>query len=203
MKQSSQSESFQNFNTTADSSNEKKETSSQYLLMAADAVIKRMLTSANSSQTNDFSTNISVRESNLKTSECYTWKKEDIEHILNLPPLKKPPHSRVSLHALQEWEGYIVSIEEDEFVARLIDITAGEKYETEEATIPLEEISEYDRTNLELGSIFRWVIGYECLSGGTRKRVSEIVFRDFPRLTKSELQASKEWAREILAEFTS
>ena len=57
---------------------------------------------------------------------------------------------------LQEWEGYVIDIGEDEFTARLLDLTAGSSHEEEEAVIPLAEISEDDLKHLRLGSIFRW-----------------------------------------------
>ncbi len=103
----------------------------------------------------------------------------------------------VTLLALQEWEGYVVEIGEDEFVARLVDLTAGCTHESEEAIVPMGEISEFDAARMTVGSIFRWVIGYEHSPEGTRKRVSQIVFRDRFRVTESDLQAGREWADRI------
>ena len=61
----------------------------------------------------------------------------------------------------QEWEGYVVDIGLSEFVARLVDLTAGSSHEEEEAIVPVAQISDHDAARLRLGSIFRWVIGYE------------------------------------------
>ena len=72
---------------------------------------------------------------------------------------------------LQEWEGYVTEIKDTEFAARLTDLTSGAKYAGEEACIPLEEISDDDADKMQVGSIFRWVIGYEC-KGRAKKRVS-------------------------------
>ena len=47
-------------------------------------------------------------------------------------------------------------------------------------------------------SIFRWVIGYERSASGTKKRVSQIVFRDLPRLTRADVREGREWARETM-----
>ena len=101
------------------------------------------------------------------------------------------------LHVLQEWEGCVVSIEDDAFVAQLVDLTAGMRYASEEAIIPLDQISEQDAANMEIGSIFRWVIGYEGSPGQTRKSVSQIVFRDLGRMTEDDLWAGREWADKI------
>lgn len=38
-----------------------------------------------------------------------------------------------SFHLLQEWEGYVIEIEKDNFTARLLDLTAGSSVEEEEA----------------------------------------------------------------------
>ncbi len=114
-------------------------------------------------------------------------------------PLAKPEPPKATFHALQEWEGYIVEIEAEEFVARLVDLTAGHSHETEEVTIPLDEVSEDDASRMTEGSIFRWVIGYEHSPGGTRKRVSQIVFRDLPRMTESDIAAGRAWAKRMVA----
>ncbi len=114
-----------------------------------------------------------------------------------LPP---SPRQRVQgpvLLALQEWEGYVTDIYDDEFVARLTDLTAGRSHETEESDIPLAEISENDAARMQIGSIFRWVIGYERSSEGTRRRVSQIVFRDLPQMTKSDFCEGEAWAQEM------
>lgn len=116
--------------------------------------------------------------------------------ILDLPPRARRVQS-ATFHALQEWEGYVLAIGKDDLEARLIDITAGGTYEGEEATIPLLEISAHDAKKLRVGSVFRWVIGYERTMGGNRRRVSQIVFRDLPAVTKSDLRDSEEWARNM------
>jgi len=99
---------------------------------------------------------------------------------------------------MQEWEGYVIKIRqsESEFVARLLDITAGAKREEEEATISFEEISGADREMMRLGSIFRWVIGYEHTVGGVKRRVSQIVFRQLPVLTQADWNEAWDWALE-------
>lgn len=106
--------------------------------------------------------------------------------------------SRSTLHALQEWEGYVLEIHGDEFVAKLVDLTAGASHEEEEATIPVAELSATDAAALREGGIFRWVIGYQLDPSGTKKRVSQIVFRDLPRLTARDIREGHVWARETL-----
>ena len=116
---------------------------------------------------------------------------------------QEPRAPKVTFHALQEWEGYVVEIGETDFVARLIDLTAGSEYEDAEATIPVAEISGRDAKRIREGSIFRWVIGYERSVTGTRKRVSRIVFCDLPAITEADLRDAEAWAAETARAFES
>ncbi len=128
----------------------------------------------------------------------HTWD-SGAAQVVNLPLSPVPAPRRSTLHALQEWEGHVVSVGDNAFVARLVDVTAGMEYESEEASIPLQELSDHDAARLEVGDIFRWVIGYERSPEGTRKRVSQIVFRDLPRMTEGDLHAGRAWARRVVS----
>ena len=123
-----------------------------------------------------------------------------LSRVVKLPQPPVSPSPPETLHALQEWEGYVTEINDTEFTARLIDLTAKATYAGEEANIPLDEILEDDAAKLQVGSIFRWVIGYER-TAGAKKRVSYIVFRDLPAITKTDLRDGEEWAHKIMAAF--
>jgi len=110
-------------------------------------------------------------------------------------------HEIDGLSILQEWEGYVLEVVGDQFVARLIDVTAGSSHEDEEAIIPLSEISHDDAAGLQAGGIFRWVIGYERSPLGTKKCVSRIVFRRYRRMTDREYQKGRKWASETRRAF--
>ena len=107
----------------------------------------------------------------------------------------------MQIEPVQEWEGYVVAMDDKVFVAHLIDLTAGATYAGEEATIPLVEISDEDAARMCIGSIFRWVIGYTRSPSGAEERVSQIVFRDAPRMTKADFEEGKAWARKIVQSF--
>jgi hypothetical protein len=111
----------------------------------------------------------------------------------------QPPIDGIAV--VQEWEGYVLEVVGDEFVARLVDITAGSSHEDEEAVIPLSAISYGDAAALKVGRIFRWMIGYDCSPSGTKKCVSHILFRDRPRITERDYQEGREWARETRRAF--
>ena len=112
-------------------------------------------------------------------------------HRASIPKLWK------KFHILQEWEGYILDVSENEFTARLLDLTADANEEDEEVTVPLSEIAETDHKHLYSGSIFRWVIGHEYSERGTLRRVSEIIFRDLPVMSGSDRSHGQKWAKEI------
>ena len=112
--------------------------------------------------------------------------------IFALPIPQRPWTS--TFHALQEWEGYVLEIRDNDFLARLVDLTGGAKHEQEETDIPLAEISEEDSAKIGPGSVFRWVIGYEHSAAGTKRRVSQIVFRDLPEITETDLRDGEAWA---------
>ena len=122
---------------------------------------------------------------------------DPISQIATFPWLRARREPAVTLHALQEWEGYVLDIRATDFVAHLVDLTVSSSQEEEEAVIPLTEISDDDAFKMREGSIFRWVIGYERSAAGTKKRVSQIVFRDLPAMTKSDLRNGRVWADQI------
>ena len=126
---------------------------------------------------------------------------EDLREVTNVVPLGRYRAPVAMLHPLQEWEGYVVEMTDAQFTARLLDVTAHATFEEEEADIPYDEIADVDRPKIRLGSIFRWVIGYERSAVGTKKRVSQIVFRDLPAVANSDLQAAQAWAVKMATAF--
>lgn len=145
----------------------------------------------------------SANQREMAAPPTFTDQDKDSASLAGIVDFPLPTRSRQtpSFHALQEWEGYVVEINDADFTARLTDLTAGASYAGEEADIPLEEVSESDAARMQVGSIFRWVIGYERSPSGTKKRVSQIVFRDLPAVTKADLLAGEEWAGQIVGAF--
>ena len=122
---------------------------------------------------------------------------------IDFPNLKdvSTPKFWKKFHTLQEWEGYVIEVSENEFTARLLDLTADANEEDEEVTIPLSELAETDHKHLFYGSIFRWIIGHEYSEKGTLRRVSEIIFRDLPVMSPFDKSEGLKWAREIIESF--
>ncbi len=98
--------------------------------------------------------------------------------------------------ALQEWEGYVVRVEEGTFISRIQDLTNEDQIENEEIEFLTEDLSEDDLKLLKPGAVFRWTIGY-LKSGGSKKRFSHIIFRRFPILTKSTVAIADKKAKEL------
>ncbi len=103
------------------------------------------------------------------------------------------------LQPLQEWEGYVIDIQKELFSARLIDLTAEAETEEEEVEFQIEELSDANRKLLKMGAIFRWVIGYQRDKSGSKRRVSQIVFRRIPAWTKKDLIRAGLRAQEMKA----
>ena len=135
---------------------------------------------------------------NVASQQVFTAAEQDTPaQIIDPPPISARAVPTTSLHALQEWEGYVVDVRTKDFVARLVDLTSGSAHEEEEAVIPRAELSDGDDAKMRAGSIFRWVIGYERSPAGTKRRISQIVFRDLPAVTKSDLREGGVWATEM------
>jgi hypothetical protein len=126
-----------------------------------------------------------------------------IDRLLNLPRRPVPLFFTSTFAPLQEWEGYVREIGSDSITADLVDVTANTKNITDQAEIPFEELSDADRQKLRIGSIFRWSIGYQRTTSGTKMRVSNIVFRELPRWTQKDIREAREEAARLEQYFQS
>ena len=100
---------------------------------------------------------------------------------------------------LQEWEGEVVSVSGNEFVAYLHDLT--QESPREEASFQIDEVSEEDRTLIRTGAVFYWIIGYKT-ARGQRTTESFLRFRRLPAWSKRDLDRRDERAA-VLRNFLS
>lgn len=100
-----------------------------------------------------------------------------------------------SFIALQKWEGVVLQVMEEYFLARLIDLT--NEGPDEEAELPIEEISQEDLDLVKPGAVFYWSIGYLDRCSGQRTRASVIRFRRLPAWNSEEIEAAKQEAGRI------
>jgi hypothetical protein len=121
------------------------------------------------------------------------------EHTPRPPVVWVPiiPPTRDSFEVLQRFDGIVLSICDDSFVARLTDKTH-ERAE-EEAEIPLAEITSGDRELVKLGAMFYWVIGYHREAHGQISRSSFIRFRRLPAWSDADVKRAKKGAATFLS----
>jgi hypothetical protein len=115
---------------------------------------------------------------------------------------RKSKQNHRRFQVLQQWEGIIVSIDGQEFEARLHDLTKPSNSE-EIATFSLKEISQADRALVAPGAVFYWTIGYEMREGGQITNVSEIRCRRTPPWSEQELKTIKEKASKLYQQLTT
>ncbi|PHQ25484.1 hypothetical protein CLH62_14270 [Marinobacter guineae] len=105
-------------------------------------------------------------------------------------PLKR------SFHLLQTWIGYVIAVNDGEFVAVIKDKT-NPSAPDEEVTISIDELSPPDQDALEIGAEFFWTIGREKSPAGTVSRVSDIRLRRLVGFRDAEVQYAQLKAKEI------
>jgi hypothetical protein len=99
---------------------------------------------------------------------------------------------------IQKWEGKVLEVEDDMFLAELTTIKGEEDQLV--AEIYLEEVDESDLPLLEPGAIFYWSIGYYKRPSGTI-RASLIRFRRLPPWNQRQLQKAREEAVKLQSLF--
>jgi hypothetical protein len=94
---------------------------------------------------------------------------------------------------LQKWEGVIMEVGKDFFVAQLADLTNNNPEEIAEFSV--DEIGFEDRDLVREGAIFYWSIGYFDKPSG-RLRSSIIRFRRVPTWFNEEIENAKQIAEQ-------
>ncbi|MBI2412109.1 MAG: hypothetical protein HYV24_02740 [Deltaproteobacteria bacterium] len=123
--------------------------------------------------------------------------KPETDRVISLPSFKAVTEQAITpIALLQEWEGYVECINENEFTASLVDITKKKNIAEEEADFPIEDLNQDDKRLLKPGAVFRWLIGYRSI-GGTKERFSKIVFRRMPQWTARDFEAARTKAKYI------
>jgi hypothetical protein len=103
---------------------------------------------------------------------------------------------RPSFVALQEWEGVVTALNDEIFMARLVDVTR--RSPDEEAEFSFSELNNDDLQLVMPGAIFRWSAGVLTMPGGGKLATSQVVFRRLPKWTKRDLQRADEIARRLI-----
>ncbi|WP_143166142.1 hypothetical protein [Desulfofustis glycolicus] len=96
----------------------------------------------------------------------------------------------------QKFEGTIISIKDDTFVAKLTNLT--EETPDEEAEFSINEISDDDLPLLALGAVFYWNIGYMITRGGRKHACQILYFRRLPIRSKLEIKEARMRVEKLL-----
>jgi hypothetical protein len=140
----------------------------------------------------------SLGENRSHTTAATEGPQDATEPILLPPTINSEDVDRPSLTALQEWEGHVIGIGKNTFLARLTDLSIGACRADEEVELLIEDLSDDDKAILEPGRVFRWAIGYQRSRSGSKKRVSHIVFRRLPQWTRRELNQARKEGQEMV-----
>ena len=128
----------------------------------------------------------------------------DVEDIV--PPLQD---SILQTHNLQpkptltptaEWEGYVESINDEEFFLVMTNVRSNSSLPTDQAMFSIADINEHERPLLREGAIVRWIIGRERLPTGQVRKVSELYFRRLPAHTEAGYLRAYQKAKSLLEE---
>lgn len=112
-------------------------------------------------------------------------------------PVASPPALTLrqeAFNTLQKWEGYVIELRTDTFLARLTPIK-GEGPD-QDVEIYLSEVDAADCALIQPGAIFYWSIGYLDRPSG-RIRASLIRFRRLPVWSQPDLEAAKAEAEKL------
>lgn len=129
----------------------------------------------------------------IKDANTGLYHKNGTSSILGeVGPELPAPHE--FFRATQKWEGYVLCVGSDSFIARLIPIVG--EGPGQDAEIYIEAVHEDDRSFIVAGAVFYWSIGYLDRRSG-RRLVSQIIFRRLPPWTKRDLQNAEAEAKRI------
>jgi len=104
-------------------------------------------------------------------------------------PRQAQQRLRETFRCLQQFEGVVLSVQHDEFTARLIDRSG--KQPDDEADFPIAEVSEEDKSYVLPGIVFYWNIYYVDKADGQRTRSFELRFRRLPKWELSDIEEAK------------
>jgi hypothetical protein len=113
--------------------------------------------------------------------------------------VKTPTHQPQSRFLPQnEWEGVVekIDVNDASFSARLDDIT-NPATPQEYAEFYLDDVSQDDMPLVQIGAVFRWVIGKREDQFGTIERTSKIVFRRLPAYSVADIEKANARAEHL------
>jgi hypothetical protein len=136
-------------------------------------------------------TEISPKEQDgdLRTDRSHIEKV--VAEPVRLPVELKALPARSTFFPIEEWEGTVLSVGENDFTARLVNRTRAQAADEEGRFAMAQLSSEEDRSLLVPGAIFYFSVGYEESPSGQRRTSAFLRFRRLPAWTARELSDVK------------
>ena len=119
---------------------------------------------------------------------------------LTLPLARSENTVSSTTELLAEWSGCVNSIHEGgvSFSATLTGIVGeGVAGFEEDATIPIDDVSEWDKELLYPGNFFRLCVVHEIQATGQPRRYTQVVFRRLPAYRRHDLEKAAELGHAI------
>ena len=114
-------------------------------------------------------------------------------HKLELPTSPQQSTNK-ALQILKDWEGVVDEVNEDGFVARLMDRQSRGGIDTHVAEIPFSEVTQDDRPLVQHGAIFYLTIYRSIAAHGQHERTTRLYFRRLPAWTPTLLRSARQRA---------
>ena len=111
----------------------------------------------------------------------------------NVNEIRKTPF----IISLREWEGYVVEITNDSFIAKLVNVKNKSELAKESGKFKISMLSTDDQNELQLGSRIRWTIDLEISRSGSRQNVSKVELLDTPEITEEVIENAYKKAAEM------
>jgi hypothetical protein len=103
---------------------------------------------------------------------------------------RQPQNRLAGFVVEQRWQGYVVSMTEDKFFAKVYDTSPEAEDEIEQVEFDKDEVALLMRPLVTPGAIFYWDIGFQVDASGQRIRQSIISFPMIPTDTREQLEAA-------------
>jgi hypothetical protein len=107
------------------------------------------------------------------------------------------------IRILGQWEGVVAAAGADEFTAELRSLI-DPRSSSINGEFSVAEVSDSDRSLVQPGAVFYWVIGYDKSPAGQITRISEIRFRRSPEWTGRSIATvnadATEWFKAVLSD---
>ena len=134
----------------------------------------------------------------------YSWTDSDELSELARQIVVRPPDTPIDgstspstvLSTSQFWEGLVVSVTGQEFVATVRDRTDPQNPD-EEIVMDLDEVSEIDQHLVRPGATFYWIIGKSRTPSGQQLNISTVQFRRSPHVSRAAAARATRWAERI------